>query len=106
MYNSYERIEPYVDLEFPGSLPLTVYRPQQHGIFQYVIQLSSPEQVKVVETIFSNVIDTPGPGFYWYILEVEFTPLDGDIEVVTYNIGAAGLETQAPRGLTAQVVKE
>ena len=40
------------------------------------------------------------------ILEVQFMPTSGDIVVTNYNIGAAGLETQAPRGLTAQVVKE
>lgn len=50
------------------------------------------------DTIFASVIDSPGPGYYWYILEVKFQPAGGDVEpeyAKTYY-----------RGFTAQVVKQ
>lgn len=52
-----------------------------------------------LETIFSTVVDNPGPGYYWYILEVLFEyPLGGtEIQVTTDELGL--------RSLTAQVVK-
>ena len=51
-----------------------------------------------VETIFSTVIDTPGSGYYWYILEIKFRRLSGDLEVTDSQL--------ALRSLSAQVVKE
>jgi hypothetical protein len=58
-----------------------------------------------INTIFSNVIDSPPLGYYWYILEVMVTPLSGDIQVTHID---TGIETGglSPRGLTAQLVKE
>jgi hypothetical protein len=50
-----------------------------------------------VETIFSTVIDQPKPGYYWYILEVEFDTT-GSIEVSEAKFGL--------RSLSAQVVKQ
>ena len=50
-----------------------------------------------IETIFVSVIDNPVIGYYWYILEVEFTAQTG-----TPTVAAAQL-TQ--RSFTAQVVK-
>jgi len=50
------------------------------------------------DTIFASVIDSPGPGYYWYILEILFQPAGGDVEP-EYS------ETYY-RGFTAQVVKQ
>ena len=50
------------------------------------------------DTIFASVIDSPGPGYYWYILEVKFQTGGGDVQpeyAETYY-----------RGFTAQVVKQ
>jgi hypothetical protein len=51
-----------------------------------------------IETIFSTVIDQPVPGYYWYILEVSFNTISGDLQV-TDNLLAL-------RSLSAQVVKQ
>ena len=50
-----------------------------------------------IETVFSGVLDRPGPGFYRYILQVEFIVDAGVIEVTTDEISL--------RSITAQVVK-
>lgn len=50
------------------------------------------------DTIFASVIDSPGPGYYWYILEVTFQPGGGDVQ-------PEYAETFY-RGFTAQVVKQ
>jgi hypothetical protein len=50
------------------------------------------------DTIFASVIDSPGPGYYWYILEILFQPAGGDVQP-EYS------ETYY-RGFTAQVVKQ
>ena len=48
--------------------------------------------------IFTSVIDTPPPGYYWYILELKFEVLYGGI-VLSDDILYL-------RSLTAQVVKQ
>jgi hypothetical protein len=50
------------------------------------------------DTIFASVIDSPGPGYYWYIMEILFQPTGGDVQP-EYS------ETFY-RGFTAQVVKQ
>lgn len=62
--------------------------------------LGSPNEVT-----FSTVIDTPTPGYYWYILEVAFNSdpstgsvIPSDLEVVNVPLGL--------RSLSAQVVKQ
>ena len=50
------------------------------------------------DTIFASVIDSPGPGYYWYILEVKFQNGGGDV--------AAEQCEFYYRGFTAQVVKQ
>ena len=50
------------------------------------------------DTIFASVIDSPGPGYYWYILEIYFTPGGGDV--------ATEYAQTYYRGFTAQVVKQ
>jgi hypothetical protein len=56
-----------------------------------------------VETSFSNFPDTDiAPGYYWYILEVEFNSASTGS---TYNV-AVGKATTGLRSLTAQVIKQ
>lgn len=49
------------------------------------------------ETLFINFIDQPGPGYYWYILEMTFTDAGGG-QIVTNSQAAL-------RSFTAQVLK-
>jgi hypothetical protein len=52
-----------------------------------------------VETIFSTFVDTGiDAGYYWYILDVSFQKLTGDIEVTESELGL--------RSMTTQVVKQ
>jgi hypothetical protein len=51
----------------------------------------------LIETIFSTIVDQPKPNYYWYILEVTFTPT-GSLIVNTDTLGL--------RSLSAQVVKQ
>lgn len=50
------------------------------------------------ETIFTSIIDSPGPGYYWYILEVRFTDNSGG-NIVTNCV-------LSQRSFSAQVVKQ
>jgi hypothetical protein len=52
----------------------------------------------VPETIFTSAIDSPSFGYYWYILELAFEVLSGDLTINTVSTDL--------RGLTAQVVKQ
>jgi len=56
------------------------------------VSQQSPE-----ETLFINFIDQPGPGYYWYILEVTFTDLAGGQIVTNSQVDL--------RSFTAQVLK-
>jgi hypothetical protein len=49
------------------------------------------------ETIFGTVIDSPTPGYYWYILEVSWTTVSGSVQITQFEMGL--------RSLSAQVVK-
>lgn len=51
-----------------------------------------------IETIFTTVIDNPDPGYYWYILEVQWYALSGSLII---NQSALGF-----RSFTAQVIKQ
>lgn len=51
-----------------------------------------------LETIFASVIDTPPPGYYWYLIELQIDTTGGDA-VITQN-------QLSNRGLTVQVVKQ
>jgi len=59
--------------------------------------LSGTSTLPEIETVFSTIIDTPAPGFYWYILEVEFDTT-GSLEVSQAEFDL--------RSLSAQVVKQ
>jgi hypothetical protein len=51
-----------------------------------------------IETIFTAVIDTPGLGYYWYILEVEIDIVAGDVVFTQNKFGN--------RSMSVQVVKQ
>ena len=51
-----------------------------------------------IETIFTTVIDNPKPGYYWYILELQWYALSGGLII---NQSALGF-----RSFTAQVIKQ
>jgi len=52
-----------------------------------------------IDTLFVNIIDTPPPGFYRYLLEVKFdTSIGGDAVITQCELGY--------RSLSCQVVKE
>ena len=51
-----------------------------------------------IETIFTAVIDTPGLGYYWYILELEIDVIDGDVNFTQNKFGN--------RSMSVQVVKQ
>ena len=59
--------------------------------------LSGTGTLAEIETVFSTAIDTPVPGFYWYILEVEFDTT-GSLEITQAEFGL--------RSLSSQVVKQ
>jgi len=59
--------------------------------------LSGPGTLDQIDTVFSTVVDSPGPGYYWYILEVLFsTPDTVLVETAEFRL----------RSLSAQVVKQ
>lgn len=57
-------------------------------------EVANPE----IDTIFAAVIDTPEPGYYWYILETKYENLGGDFSITSDQFGY--------RGLSVQVVKQ
>lgn len=60
--------------------------------------LTGTGDLPLVETVFATILDEPDPGYYWYILEVEFVSPDN---LATITANEFGL-----RGLSAQVVKQ
>jgi hypothetical protein len=61
------------------------------------ISSATTDNFPPVETIFTTVLDTPAPGYYWYILEIAYYALAGNITINTVELGF--------RNLTAQVIK-
>ena len=59
--------------------------------------LTGPGTLAEIETIFSTLVDTPIPGYYWYILEVQYDST-GDLE--------AKQSTVSVRSISTQVVKQ
>jgi len=51
-----------------------------------------------LETIFTAIIDTPGLGYYWYILEIEINIVSGDVVFTQSKFGN--------RSMSVQVVKQ
>lgn len=46
----------------------------------------------LIETVYSTLLDTPNPGYYWYILEVTYSGTD--IQVLDADFGLRSLSTQ------------
>ena len=51
-----------------------------------------------IETIFASIVDTPTPGYYWYIFEIEIDVKSGDVVFPQASFGN--------RSLSIQVVKQ
>jgi len=61
--------------------------------------LNGTGTLPVVDTVFSTLVDADiAPGYYWYILDINFYRTSGDVEVTTCEL--------AQRSFTAQVVKQ
>lgn len=54
--------------------------------------------IPTIETIFTSVVDNPGPGYYWYIIDLLYYTASGDLQVAYSELDL--------RSLTAQVVKQ
>lgn len=54
--------------------------------------------VRPLEPVFTAIIDQPGPGYYWYIFEVECVVASGDTRITRATLFG--------RSLSAQVVKQ
>lgn len=54
--------------------------------------LSGIGTLPLIETVYSTLLDTPNPGYYWYILEVTYTGTD--IFVTDSKFGLRSLSTQ------------
>jgi len=63
------------------------------------LALNGTGTLPVVDTVFSTLVDADiAPGYYWYILDVNFYNTTGDLQVTTCEL--------AQRSFTAQVVKQ
>lgn len=67
---------------------------------KYFTGLTSGTNVPIptTETIFTSVVDNPGPGYYWYIIDLLYYTSSGDLQVAYSELDL--------RSLTAQVVKQ
>jgi hypothetical protein len=65
----------------------------------YELLTSSVSETK--ETVFTGIVDQPGPGFYWYIVEIFLTRI-GPIVAPTDVVDESILQL---RSLSAQIVK-
>ena len=65
---------------------------------------SGTGNISNVNTIFSTAIDTPGIGYWWYILEVAFNYNFNTESQISSNIKIANSQLTL-RSLSAQVVK-
>ena len=65
----------------------------------------SPIDPLGIDTIFTSIIDSPSPGYYWYILEVAFNSIPDPGTGVLGNLQVTNSKLQL-RSLSAQVVKQ
>lgn len=85
-----DRVNPDFLFIFDGTVAERVYT---------FTGLTGTGTLDLVGTVFTSIVDTPGPGYYWYILEVGFqTDPSSDLQVTESEFDL--------RGLSAQVVKE
>lgn len=86
-------------LVVPGNLLGTGSSPANDMTLTVNTVSSGSATLDAIDTVFVNIIDTPDPGFYRYILELEFTSqIGGDAVITQCELGY--------RSLTCQVVKE
>jgi hypothetical protein len=89
--------EPNTNLVNPGF----VFNPDETvASIEYKFPaLNGTGTLPVVNTVFSTLVDADiAPGYYWYILDINFYRTSGDVEVTTCEL--------AQRSFTAQVVKQ
>ena len=60
--------------------------------------LSGTGVLSLTESVFASILDRPKPGYYWYILEVQFNSTGGSVNVTQDELFL--------RSLSAQVVKQ
>jgi hypothetical protein len=58
--------------------------------------LTGTGALPLIETVYSTLLDTPKPGYYWYILEVTYSGTDIQIADAVFGL----------RSLSTQVVKQ
>jgi len=91
------RGEPNTDLVNPGFV-FQVDETVASKEYEF-LSLNGTGTLPVVDTVFSTLVDADiAPGYYWYILDINFYRTSGDIEVTTCEL--------AQRSFTAQVVKQ
>jgi len=91
------RGQPNTNLVNPGF----VFLPDETvaSIEYEFLALNGTGTLPVVDTVFSTLVDADiAPGYYWYILDVNFFNTTGDLQVTTCEL--------AQRSFTAQVVKQ
>jgi hypothetical protein len=75
------------------------------NVIYFDVQTPGSQEPIPFQEVFASIIDSPGPGYYWYILELGFidfsdpdTYPDGRVQVYACRLGL--------RSLSAQVVKQ
>ena len=82
-------VNPDYIFDFDGTVALKQYK---------FSGLSGTGTLPLQETVFTSIFDQPAPGYYWYILEVQFDYSDNWIEATEAQMGL--------RSLSIQVVKQ
>ena len=68
------------------------------GTFPTLDSSADYTEAPPIETIFTAIIDTPGLGYYWYIIEIEIDVTAGDVVFTQSKFGN--------RSMSVQVVKQ
>lgn len=92
-YKGYPNDNP-INPDFLFSFDATVFRETY-----YWDSISGSGTFADIETLFTTVLDQPGPGYYWYILDIRFEIPDGSqLYITTCKVGN--------RTMSVQVVKQ
>jgi hypothetical protein len=76
-------VNPDYLFNFDGTVAEKVYT---------ITGLTGTGYTDLIETVYSTLLDTPAPGYYWYILEVTYSGTD--IQVLDSDFGLRSLSTQ------------
>lgn len=61
----------------------------------YQYDITSSGSLPRTEAVFSNIIDTPDPGYYWYVMTIEFQQnLPSTAEIILCELQVRSLSTQ------------